>query len=248
MAGKNNFYHMMKDLEKRVLEKIEGSHMRPRGRWRFLWKNRLFQIIYFIAIISGGLATSLIIYLMVNNDWDLYQQITDNLFNFIILTLPYFWLILLLLLVLWGYYSFKNTDAGYRYQPLKILLFSLALSALLGLIFFKFGLTENIEDRLAGSAVYQNLNLTRALAWHHPEKGILTGRLIKIENDYSFILETPDKKDWRVEIEKTGPTIAREHLRLNNQLKVVGYITGANIFRANEIRIINNSKKIYQKQ
>ena len=81
------------NLSQAVLAKIKEEHIKPRPKWQFTFKNVLVWITSAIALVFGGLSSSVVIYMLVNNDWDVYEHITGSLAGFIFVTMPYYWLV-----------------------------------------------------------------------------------------------------------------------------------------------------------
>src|SRR3989339_797248 len=69
-----------------------------------------------------------------------------SVLKFLLITLPYFWLVFLLLFLLAAYYNFKNTKQGYKFPFYKISLISILSSMLIGVFLYNLGIAQAIED------------------------------------------------------------------------------------------------------
>ena len=90
-----NKYNMTGDLSKNVLKKIKEDKIEPKPKWIFSLRDLAFWAIFAISLVLGSISTSLIIFILRSNDWDLYKRLGHGLFKFVLITLPYFWLIFL---------------------------------------------------------------------------------------------------------------------------------------------------------
>ena len=86
------------DISRDVLKTIEEKHIKPKPRWTFLLKDYAIWILGAFSLIVGSLAFSVIIYMLKNNDWEVYRHLSGSLPGFVVITMPYFWLIFLAIL------------------------------------------------------------------------------------------------------------------------------------------------------
>ena len=56
------------NISKQVLEKIKDKKIKPKSKWEFLLKDYVWWFLGILALNIGGLAFSVIIYFLVNND------------------------------------------------------------------------------------------------------------------------------------------------------------------------------------
>ena len=140
---------MKENLSKKIIEKIKEEHIQPKPKWQFSLKAYLVWLLSALSLFIGSLAFSVVLYLIINNDWDVYVHITDNLIKFTILSLPYLWIVLLLLFVIISYYNFKHTKKGYKYHFYIILLSSILLSIIFGSLLYSIGVGRALDNILA---------------------------------------------------------------------------------------------------
>lgn len=217
------------------MDKIKADKIAPTPRWHFLFKNYAVWGSGALALIIGGLACSVIAYLIRHNDWNIYGRLTGSFWEFVILTLPYFWLLFLAAFIGIIYYNIRHTKKGYRY-PLPLLVAgTIAASVLLGGLFFRVGLGQAIDDVLGRRApFYENVINRQFQFWVHPESGRLIGRILEILPDNQAILADPSGQEWRV-IFNGAPLPPNMILRPDQPIRVFGEIIGENEFRIREI-------------
>jgi heme/copper-type cytochrome/quinol oxidase subunit 2 len=104
------------ELSQKVLETIKDKHLKPKPKWEFMLKNYIIWILSITSLVVGSFAFAVIIYMVRNSNWDLYQNLSGNLLGLILASLPYFWFIFLIIFILISYYNFRHTKSGYRYK------------------------------------------------------------------------------------------------------------------------------------
>jgi len=227
---------MKKDLIKSVQKIIKDKKIEPKSKWEFKLKEYAIWLGVFVFTIIGGLAVAVIIYMLKNNDWDLSKQASNNFLGFIFATLPYFWILFLILFSLFTYYNFKHTKSGYRYALSYILLGIVLLSLFLGIAFYNIGLGQAM-DRIFSDRMpfYEKMMFYKQNIWSKPSQGLLAGKIIsEVVND-EFELVGLDRKTWLIKKHKALVT-PKVFLRLGEPIKVIGEQVDDNIFQAKEIR------------
>jgi len=186
-------------FDQKLLSKIKQEKISPKPKWHFLLKNYVVWTIGLIALLIGAGAVSVLTYLLSNNDFAIHQEINKSLGEFLLLTLPYFWLIFLGLFVFVIYYNIKHTKHGYRYPIWLILLTSVLASLVLGEILFSFKIGEGIDRVLSRNApLYEFVINPQLDFWSNPEEGRLIGVPIEFFDDDNFILIDQNKKTWKI--------------------------------------------------
>ncbi len=230
-----------KNIVESVLKIIEKQHIQPRPKWEFMLKKYFTWTLTAITLIIGSLSFAVIIYLIKNNDWDLYKEIPDSLPQFILLTLPYFWLIFLILFILLIYYNFKHTKQGYKYGFNLIIGSTILLSILAGTFFYNLGLGQVIDkvfdERIP---IYRQLMLHRHKAWHQPDKGLLFGTIETAPENYQFKLRDLEHKSWLIIYSADNlprPIILIPGMRI----KALGHQIDQDSFQADILRFLRPS-------
>lgn len=221
----------MTKLAKKILNTIQQQAIKPRPQWLFRLRDALIWSMLLLWTLLGSLASAMIIDQLRFNDWDLAMRLGGSL---LIKSLPYFWIITLILALSTIRISFQKTKHGYRHAWSKIIFICLLLSLIGGIIITRSGWDKQINNQLAKKEVYRFLSCQNQL-WHRPQDGLLAGQITNI-NQTSLQLATPDASTWLVLT--NAATVANNLIPLKpgQAIKAVGKITGPQTFQAMEIR------------
>ena len=228
-------------LSEKILEKIKEKNITPKPKWTFLLKDYSIWLLSVGSLIIGSLAVSVIIFLVRNDDWDVYKHINDSLGQFILLTLPYFWIIFLIIFILAANYNIKHTKKGYKYELHTLVFSGVAISLLLGVFLHNFGVGHAIDKILTHKMpVYTKVIQGKHGRWADPEKGLLAGQIIKIENKDKFKLKDLKENTWV--IVKTDNTFVKMvEIKIDERVRIIGAKQGDNVFQA--IQIMSAGKR-----
>lgn len=221
-----------KNISQIVLERIKGEGLRPISKNIFSIKRVLFWTAVLISIIVGAFTFSLVLSSLFNNDWDLYNKFG---FNFILKTLPYFWIISLIIFVILGEHYYRKTLHGYRHTLIVVVGAYMASCIIFGSLFYILRIDDLIENSLVDiSPQYRNIILNRYEVWSHPEDGLLSGRITRISDG---IIEVIDSNGVVWIIDTTGSTNrGKVDIEIGERIKILGDIIDNNNFSADEIR------------
>jgi hypothetical protein len=221
----------MTELTKKTLSKIKKEGIRFIPKWHFLAKEWFMWLTFFISVLVGGVAGSIIIYRVLNNEWELAPYLADSFTGFVLITLPYFWIALLIAFILLADYQFKQTKEGYKYQFVWILALNLVLSLGLGVILYKGNFSEKIEAAFENYLPYYGqLAPPRHRLWMNPDRGLLMGRILEMGSG-SALLEDLDGRNWEVEI---GPDFAFEN-KVGEIIRLMGERHAENLFKMRKL-------------
>lgn len=185
-----------RNLSQEILTKIKDT--KPKPRWEFLLKNYTVWILGFVALLLASLSFATILYMMINNDWDIYGSIGGDLASFIFMTLPYFWLIFLALFVGGAYYNFKNTKGGYKFPFSKVVIFSVLVSMLFGLLLYEVGVGQAVDNILSTRApFYKKFINPRHQIWSNTEEGFLAGIVVAVGEEL-LVIDDVNHNIWYV--------------------------------------------------
>lgn len=225
-------------LGKKVLEKIQMQKVKPSPRWVFLLKNYSAWVIGVLSLVIGSLASSVVFYMLMNNDWDVYKNVDDNLFSFILLTLPYFWMILLVLLIIVTDYNLKNTKKGYRYSTVIVFITTFSVSIFIGAILYNFEVGRIIDNAFADKvpvyeAMFHKMNHRKKI-WMNPDRGLLIGIVSDSENGNNFVIKDFQNNTWMI-ITEQAEFIGKTEMITGDGVRIIGKREGDNLFRAMKI-------------
>jgi len=230
-------------LSQKILKVLEDKEIKPKAKWKFVLKNFLIWLITALFLILSSLAVSIIIYSLKNNDWSLQQKLGGGIFRFILISLPYAWLLFLILFIILIYTNFKQTKRGYKYKLSLIILISVLTSLILGFIFYTTGIAQAVESKLIDKVpVYRKIHPMRI--WQQPKQGFLGGKIFKLENDKGFKIYDIENKEWNI---MSNQMLNRYKMMINTgtRVKIIGEKLDNNIFKAQEIYPMFNERKMF---
>ena len=219
-----------------ALQAIKQKKISPRPKWQCLLSGKIAWVLSFIFVVVGSLAFSVVLYMIRNNDWDLYAHSRGSLAEFVLATLPYFWIAMLLVLGYLALFSSKFTSKGYRFKLSTLLLVGLSVNIALGSVFYQAGLGQLIDTRLQAEVpAYNYLSVNKEKIWTQPDKGVLSGIIESSAGD-RLTLRDYLGNIWTVDL-SAGPLVkGRTRLEVGIKIKIIGNRTGNNEFLAQEIR------------
>jgi hypothetical protein len=224
------------NLANEILTKINDEHITPKPKWEFMLRSYFGWFLVFVSLLIGALAVSVVIFMFDNNQWDLYDHISGNMLAFILATLPYFWLIILMAFIYLIYLNFKNTQHGYKYSAFLVILAGVLISIIFGFIFYNLGLGQTIDDIFAQRApLYNQIINRRPKLFYHPNEGILPGKIIEIINPEQFTLDDFNRQEWLV---AKDMRILDLPLHEGQAVILIGEQTDEFEFHANDVRVL----------
>lgn len=228
---------METDFSKDILEKIKKDGIKPKSRWHFVLKDYVVWLMFAVSIILGAVSFSIVLHFLGINDWDAYYRINNNVLEFALRTLPYFWLAGFLLFLVVSYFYLKHTNKGYRYEFAKVASLNVALSFVCGCILYSSGAGRVFENEFAErSPLYKGIRSRQEEVWLSPERGVIIGKVIEIYDDGDYYeLDDPRHVIWTVNVADAqymrGFTVQEGFM-----VKVFGVAEADEYFIAQEIR------------
>jgi hypothetical protein len=225
---------MSGDLSKKIAEAIKEKKITPTPRWQFMAKECSIWTIGGILLIIGSLAFSVVLYMTINNDWEIHETIDKDFLGFIVLSFPYFWLVLLLVLIYGGEYYFRHTEKGYKYSLPTIVVGIVTANVIFGTIFYNVGLGRAIDvvfiERVPK---YERFIGNRHMRWAFPEGGLLAGRVIEVERD-EIVIEDIRGNTCEIDIEEARVASGIEFIT-GVVIKIIGSVELKGEFKAYKI-------------
>lgn len=234
------------NFEKKIWGKI--SKTSPTPRWQFLLKNYVVWLLAGLALLVGSLAFSVVVYLSAGNDWAVLGQQRTSWLELLLLTLPYFWLLLLAALIFVAYYNIKHTKRGWSYPLSWIIGGSIILSLLFGALFFKAGLGRTIDDVLSQQRgpVYARIFNPRLGFWAEPNEGRLVGLVADDLGDNQFVIIDPEEKSWQVDTTQAEIMLPGSQLIVGKPVKISGQATAEDKFTATTVMSLDFGRKAFR--
>ena len=103
---------MEKQLPENIIKIIDERNLTPIPRWHFLLKRSVFWTIAGIAVLLGGVAVSVIIFVYFDHDTEGMIYLNQSLVDNILMTIPYFWIVSLAFLIALTHISIRHTKGG----------------------------------------------------------------------------------------------------------------------------------------
>lgn len=222
-------------LNQSILEKIAHEEIKPHTKWYFIIKDALIWLMVAMSVFLGAISFSLILYILINNDWQLYMHIQSSLLLFTILTLPYLWILLLLFWLLCGFVQFKHTKKGYTFKHSTIIGMALIVSGIIGLGLFAAGMPNKVDDSLSRTSDFYNKHVNpKSLRWVQPEQGRLAGVITHLEKPEIFQIRDFTGDNWVIIVEQrqTARPVFMTPVRVDMRVKMVGHQINEDTFRA----------------
>lgn len=226
----------MSEKAKEILKSIQDKKIKPTSRWKIILKDYLIWILFVIVTLVGAVAMSVIIFIIRDNDWDIYSYLNKTFLGYFILLLPYFWLVILFILGALAYFNFKNTRKGYLLNPYWVVIGSVLISVILGWILFEFKVGGQI-DRFCAEKIpyYKGTETYKKIFWSNPENGLLSGEIVELIRSDEFVIRDFSEKRWNI----LGNDVIWKsdvNKELGERVKVMGVFSGENNFIAKEVR------------
>lgn len=222
-------------LRDKVIETIGKHGITPRPRWQFLLKSGVLWSCVACSMLLGGVAFAIIIFTFIDHDATTRAYLHGTVFEYALETIPYFWLMTLVLLIGITQYAVRQTAFGYRYTTWRIVSFALFGSVVFGIALQATETAERIQDFLTGRNPYYDARVDSSEdEWLHPEKGLLGGTVITLASPDEFYLLDFQGKTWLVDFSRVeqlgeGFTVS------GSKVKIIGSPEDISTFRATKV-------------
>lgn len=243
----------MNKLAEKIINKIKKENVKPISHWKFIMKDSIFWGVFVLSSIIGGMAVSIILNTLLNNDWDLYLQLSGGLSKFIVVTLPYFWLILLGIFIIIAYLNIQNTKKAYKHSFKMVIGGVILVSFLLGLTFYNLGLASSLDKGLIQKLPpqFHQMMDSRLGVWQRPEEGFLVGEIQNLTED-TLELKDFDGEMWQVSLNpELRDFMSRFLLDSDGKVRIMGKLDlekCEKCFSASVIRPLNIQRGMMKNQ
>ena len=226
----------MNDISKDTLKKIKEQRIQPRTKNYFLLRRSTVWVLFGLSIVLGSLAASVAVFQINNAEWDLFKHYSHSVLEFILLFIPYLWILFLIGFSIVALYYFRRTESGYRYRALTSVILSVLLSVMGGFVLYKTGISERIETAFEDNIpFYRGTSFHSRMVWMAPEKGLLAGKITLVTKAGIFKLTDFNGKEWEID---AGGAVWRARLSPvpGLEIKLIGKKTDKKCFTVKEIR------------
>lgn len=237
----------MSKLSSKILRQIKKDKVTPRSRWYFVLMHTLLGTAILTSILIGGIAVAIVIRHFSLTDWELARQSAGGHVRSFFLIIPYIWIIFIGLTIFLADLLFRHTKKGHRIAPWKLVAASIAISIVLGGLFYITKADKPIEEGLRKNLrPYEQWENKRNQIFAAPEKGVLAGEIVRIDHDKEWIVIDFKDRKWFVDI---SDAMIRGELSFEVGMRVgmIGEMTDKAHFKAERIGPWRKAKVINMK-
>ena len=221
---------------------IEKKRITPIPRWRFVLKQITLWILVATLAVIVSLAGSVALYISLNHDFSISHDYTITLLHeyplliSILMSMPYTWIVLIILFSLLVFTVVSRSKKGYSYGIIRIITGLLIATIPLTTVFYASGIGRSAHWYMSEHySDYYHLVNGNEQDWSHPDKGRLGGRVIRYdEKERILILKSFDNELWRIDV-KNARIDSDTLLLPGNYVKVKGVQTTKEGFLAHSI-------------
>lgn len=231
----------MNKLTNKIINKIQTEEVKPISRHVFIIRNVGLWLLSILSVGLGSISISLLIYNLINKDWDIYSHLGESMFGFLISSLPYLWIALVIISLTIGVLNFEHSKNGYKYSPLKVAITSILLSLIFGFSGSALGFGKKIDNYLGSKfTIYHSVEAEKKAVWNQPEKGLFSGTIETIYLDKKiFTLVDLQEKQWIVNY-SDATVRGKTKIEVDSEIKIIGERDGDTI-KASDIRPWGNT-------
>lgn len=245
----------------KIIDKIKKEDIKPLPKWRVDFKSYLYWIILASMVLIGGLFISLTMIDYLDIGPELARNLKIRNFLFIIFrAMPFLWIILLGLSLIFGIAAFRSTKRGYRYSILSVLILMILLISVFGFISHISKIDQRIKNSFENRPHLNKLGPPQEKRFFQPDNGIIAGRIKGVEENSFFlvnpegewtvyfsdrvIIKSRDKEiEWLINDSENIKTKNKNEIKLGKKVLVIGDKIDEENFQAKSI-IIGRPGKI----
>ena len=136
----------MNDFKNNILKGIKTGEIKAESRWRFLAHDYFFWVLTGVSTILGAVAISSTLHRIAIDQVPLAPHLRDfESVSILFQTIPYVWILAIVLLGFAGWFNFKKTSKAYKHQ-LVVFLSMLVASMILGGVLFGVGVGSKVDE------------------------------------------------------------------------------------------------------
>jgi hypothetical protein len=224
-----------KPISEQVMEKLATDNIEPKAKWHYQAKQLALWTFGFLFVLLGGLAVAVMIFMVRNSDWDIYQLYHSSFAVYFLSNLPYVWFGLFILLIFVVDYNIKKTKKGYRYTLFTVSSLVLGATMILGGTFYAVGMGERLNQICSEQVPYYNQVIYKKAAhWTQPEVGRIGGQVKQIYDEDKILLHDLQKKEWVVINIVEAEKFVKD-LRPGVHVRILGTLKDDKVFYADVI-------------
>ena len=213
----------MTKFSSKILDKIKQEKVTPRPRWYFILIHTLLGTAILCSIIIGGIAVAIFIRHLALTDWEIARQYAGGHMQSLILVIPYIWLIFIGFTLLLADSLYKHTKKGHRLRLWQLIGLSIGLSVIFGCLFYFTKADQPIEFSLSQNVPgYAEWKIRRDQVFVAPEKGIIAGEIVEIDENGKITVVDFKKQKWIIDKSEIKTANDNEPLEIGERVGVIG--------------------------
>ncbi|MBI5037938.1 MAG: hypothetical protein HZC01_04535 [Candidatus Kerfeldbacteria bacterium] len=229
----------MNEISRKIIEVIKAEHIQPKPRWQFLVQRWIVWVASVFAVTVGSVAFSVILFRLVNNDWEIIESLPRSPLEHLVNTMPYIWLIVLIIFIGIAYYNVRHTHGSYKYHAYFIVIGSMGLSLIFGGVLYGCGLGPRVDAFVNQHIPFmQHMADDRYEIWVQPEQGRLAGEITGMLSGVGmFEIVSLDGEEWIIRPTTQYLAPPQYDPQTGDYIRIVGYTIDhdARIFGAQRI-------------
>jgi len=226
----------MKNLIQDTLNRIKNEQIVPEPRWKILVPKLGIWTVLGLIVLLGAIAVSVADYLLTQLDWEMPASMHQNVFVYGAIVFPYFWVVLIGLVVAGAFWGVRKTETGYRFSWLKIISVTVVGVAVIGFLMSTIGWGGRFNGMMMRDMpYYAQHTVTKETQWMQPEKGFLAGMIVTVSNDV-IVINDLQGSAWNVRLNTETLVRPSVSLAVGQVIKIIGTRQDTQNFVASEIR------------
>lgn len=232
----------MENVDK-LLNTMKTQNIKPKPKWQFTLKNALIVGGVIVSVVFGALAFSVVLFSIQQLGFDLIAHMSHTTFEFFLGILPFLWIGAMLIFLFLAMLSVRNSSKGYKFSPVRLLIYNSTFSVLLGVVFFISGGAGWLETSFETNIeFYKSVEEKKVDMWSMPESGYLSGTITSV-HDSTLVLIDFQEKQWQIDF--AGAFIPKViTIEIGEKIKLTGKITREQAFKASDIRPWGGNKRM----
>lgn len=222
-------------VEERILKDIREGKLRPKPKWVFLAREWSLWSILALALGASASALSAVFFLLIKNDWRLYEYLDVPFFNFVWESIPAPWLTVFLILTATAAFVFRLTRGNYQKAFLSVVAGIVLVTLLASIIVYKADIAESVERFASFIPHYDTYITSKRSLWSNPAVGLLSGTIEKPASENVFTLRDWKERLWTIQAEHLF-NADNVNIDSGTPVKLIGRRKGPNLFEAVEAR------------
>lgn len=234
----------MTDLSKKTFQIIEKNKINPYPKSYFFFRRSVIWTLFLVSVLFGSVASGIAIYQLKQTEWELLKYFSHDLYRYMFIAIPYFWILFLSGFTGFIYYYFRRLGKGYRYNSIIVIISSLILSVTGGTILNESVIPLRLELLLERNfTFYESVEKRKQEVWTSPDEGLLAGVIIDNISTQQIKIKDFHGIEWLIDVSEAtfrGRIRPEENLKI----KLIGLLTGNRQFKAVEIRLWEGQGKM----